>query len=78
MFSTFLVESNVSLTGIKLKRYYGGSLFKGALSGLKQFMAVESCLKMMKNVFYFILKALFVLKRFKFLSYIFGHIEKAA
>ena len=32
----------------------------------------------MKNVFYFILKALFVLKIFKFLSWLFGHIEKTA
>ena len=31
---------------------------------------------MMKNVFYFILKALFVLKIFKFLSSLFGHVEK--
>ena len=42
--------------------------FKGALSGLRQFLATESPLKMMKNVFYFISKALFVLKIFKFLS----------
>ena len=34
---------------------------------------VESPLKMMKNVFYFILKGLFVLKIFKFLSRHFGH-----
>ena len=32
----------------------------------------------MKNVFYFILKALFVLKIFKFLSWTFGHLEKTA
>ena len=36
----------------------------------------ESPLKMMKNVFYFILNALFVLKIFKFLSWLFGHLEK--
>ena len=30
----------------------------------------------MKNTFYFILKALFVLKIFKFLSRLFGHVEK--
>ena len=42
--------------------------FKGALSGLRQFLANESPLKMMENTFYFILKALFVLKIFKFLS----------
>ena len=36
----------------------------------------ESSLKMIKNVFYFILKALFVLKIFKFLSWFFGRVEK--
>ena len=39
---------------------------------------IESPLKMMKNAFYFILKALFVLKIFKFLSRLFGHVEKTA
>ena len=33
---------------------------------------------MMKNVFYFILKTLFVLKIFEFLSWLFGHVEKTA
>ena len=32
----------------------------------------------MKNVFYFTLKALFVLKILKFLSLSFGHVEKKA
>ena len=32
----------------------------------------------MKNAFYLILKALFVLKIFKILSWVFGHIEKTA
>ena len=41
-------------------------MFKGALSGLKQLLATESSLTMMKNAFYFTLKALFVLKIFKF------------
>ena len=36
----------------------------------------ERPLKMMENVFYFFLKALFILKIFKFLSQFFGHIEK--
>ena len=31
---------------------------------------------MMKNAFHFILNALFVLKIFKFLSCLFGHVEK--
>ena len=50
--------------------------FKGALSGLRQFLATESPLKLMKNTFYFISKDLFVLKIFKFLSRIFGHAAK--
>ena len=41
---------------------------KGTLSGLRQFFAPVKLLKMMKNAFYFILKALFVLNIFKFLS----------
>ena len=51
-------------------------MFKGALSGLRQFLATESPLKMMKNAFYITLEALFVLKIFKILSYFFGHVEK--
>ena len=39
---------------------------------------IESPLKMTKNAFYFILKALFVLKSLKFLSRIFGHAGKTA
>ena len=42
--------------------------FKGTLSSLRQFLATESPLKLMKNVFNFTLKALLVLKIFKFLS----------
>ena len=41
---------------------------KGPLLGLRQFLTTESPLNMMKNNFYFILKALFVLKIFKFFS----------
>ena len=40
---------------------------KGAFSGLSRFLAIESSLKVMKNLFYFPLKACFVLKIFKFL-----------
>ena len=39
---------------------------KGALSGLRQFLAIESILKMMKKAFYFTLKTLFVFKIFIF------------
>ena len=41
---------------------------KGALSGLRQFLAVESPLKMMKNALYFTSKALFIMKIFELLS----------
>ena len=43
-------------------------IVKGALSGLRQFLATENPLKIMKNDFFFILKAFFVFKIFKFLS----------
>ena len=51
-------------------------MLKDALSGLRQILATEVALKMMKNAFYFTLKSLFVLKIFKFLSWLFGHVEK--
>ena len=38
----------------------------------------ESPLIMMKNAFYLFLKALFILKIFKFLSRVFGHVGKTA
>ena len=38
--------------------YININLFKGAFSGLRQFLAAESPLKMMKNAFYFTSKAL--------------------
>ena len=46
---------------------------KGALSSLKQFLAAESSLKMMKKC---TSKALFVLKIFKFLSWLSGRVAK--
>ena len=39
---------------------------------------IENPLKMMKDAFYFIVKALFILKIFKFSSWLFGHVEKPA
>ena len=45
-----------------------------ALSGLRKLLAIESSLKVLKNVFN--TKALYVLKIFRFLSWIFGHVEK--
>ena len=56
-----------------LERKNLATIIKDALSGLKQFLATESPLKMMKNAFYVTSKALFVLKIFKCLSWLFGH-----
>ena len=39
---------------------------------------IENPLKVIENTFYFILKAIFVLKIFKFLSWLFGHVGKTA
>ena len=54
------------------------TVFKIELSPFKKCYICfnESPLKMTKNVFYFILKALFVLKIFKFLSSLFSTAEK--
>ena len=49
---------------------------EGPLSGQRQFLTIESPLKFMKNAFYFMLKALFVLEIFTFLSWSFGYVEK--
>ena len=48
------------------KQFKNVTIFKDALSGLRQFLATKSYLKMMKNAFYFTSKPLFVLKIFKF------------
>ena len=55
--------------------------FKVGLSPFKKnciICFIESSLKVMKNAFYFILKALFVLKIFKFLSPLFGYVGTTA
>ena len=53
-----------------------GRLFKGTPLGLRQFLSTKSPLKTIKNVFYFISKALFVLEIFKLSSWLFGHVAK--
>ena len=55
-------------------------LFKVGLSPSKKICVIyvtESPLKTMKNAFYFILKAFFVIKIFMFLSWLFGHVGKS-
>ena len=51
-------------------------IFNDALSGLRQISTTEKPLKMIKKGFYFALKSLFVLKIFKVLYWLFGHLEK--
>ena len=45
----------------KASLWNGWKTVKGTLSGLRQFLATESPLKIMKNIFYFISKAILVL-----------------
>ena len=49
--------------------------FTGKTSGLRQFLTIESPLKMKKNAFYFMLKALFILELFTF-GYIGRRVDK--
>ena len=41
-------------------------MIEGPLSDLRQFLATKRCLKIMENVFYFMIKAPFVLEIFTF------------
>ena len=43
--------------------------------GLRQFLTTETSLKTMKTAIYFMLKALFVLKIFTFLAWLYGYVE---
>ena len=52
------------------------NVHKGPLFGLRQFLTTESPLKIIKNAFYFILKALLILEIFTFLSWLFNLAEK--
>ena len=45
---------------------------------LKLLLFIETLLKIMKNAFYFIFKALFVFKIFNFFSWLFGYVQKSA
>ena len=54
---------------------YDQKLIKGALSGLRQIITTEIPSKVMRNTFSFTLEGLSVLKMFKFLSWLFGHLE---
>ena len=69
-FLTMLTPKILKLLLIRVKLYQHAKnhkTFKYTLSGLRQFLATESPLKLMKNAFHLISKALFVLKIFEFL-----------
>ena len=78
----FLLKLKYTLNYIVFKRFRKHKLTLKSDSHLpKKYIFIcfnKSPLKMMKNAFYFILKALFVLKIFKFLSWHFGHVEETA
>ena len=61
---------------MRYMRVYESLRFKGPVSGLRQFLTIENPLKIMKNSFYFMLKTIFVLKTFSFLSSHFGYLQK--
>ena len=48
--------------GTFLRKQLRARIFKGTVSGLRHFLGTESPLKMMRNSFYFTLKARFLLK----------------
>ena len=56
------IHTEIMKTYISCLNTLKRSLLTGALSGLRQLLATEGPLKMMKNAFYFTLKALFVLE----------------
>ena len=67
----FLTEALPLVRATAPEDYYATQhQFKDALSGLRQFLAIESPL------FYFTLKGICVLKIFKLFSWLFGHVEK--
>ena len=68
MMGTLAVKTSVICQGIKESYIIMGPKLKVALLGLRQFLATENPLKIMKNAFNFTSKALFVLKILKFLS----------
>ena len=59
-----------------IKLFINNDSFKSALSGLRQFLATENPLKMMKRAFYFNSKTLFILKILKLLFWLSDHVSK--
>ena len=80
LFLHFLIKEEVIKVSLKKQSFllYWNSI-KIGLSPSKWFdfiYFIESPLKLMKNAFYFMLKALFAFEIFAFLSRLFGYVEK--
>ena len=73
-----MTVSEISITYLSYSGVEAQSKFSDlkSVSHLPKKIVLFTPLKVMKNAFYFILQALFVLKVFKFLSWLFGHVEK--
>ena len=67
-FFLLLAIASIKAFGCIRFDFFINDTIKGALSGLRQFLATESPLRVIENAFYFTSKALFVLKIFKVLS----------
>ena len=67
---------NPHINGKISEKFLKFSLKVHSRASLRQSVTTESFLKMMKNVFYFMLKALFFLEIFTFLFWFFGYVEK--
>ena len=63
-------KSLIIITEFTKLNLMGTLKLKGPLSGLRQFRTTERPLKIIKNVFYFTLKAFFVLEMFACLSWL--------
>ena len=72
--NTFCITPLHNIGILQIKSNYEN--FLRPLLGLRNFLATESPVKMIKNPSYFTLKAFFVLKIFKLLSWFFSHVEK--
>ena len=57
----FIPECSIKLLISETRNVKKYGCIKGRLPGVRQVLATESCLKLMKNAFYITLKALFVL-----------------
>ena len=76
--STMFVSLKQRCVGFSIFNSVSFLLKSDSLLPKKIFICFYGSPLKMKNAFYFILKALFVLRIFKFLSWLFGHREKTA